>query len=180
MSDDVMVVLTGPNASGKTTLALTIQKTLRELMDVAVEIEDQRQRLYKGATETIFTNMHRLWQEGPRAVLFEGIHRTARYMLRSACVATRPRQLFVVVLSQAPGVQAAHLELRVGALKARWTARILEYEGQRRIPAMVRKYAPPMSEVRHVEVDYHFEALDSVKAAIVSRLVGVQRVAVRE
>jgi hypothetical protein len=77
----------------------------------------------------------------------------------------------VIVLKQAPDVMRAHLQARCERYgkpfnAEYWDSAKLLYEGSRRYPALVRKYAPPGAAISEVDVSLDFSSLEPWAVAI--------------
>ena len=159
-----VVLVTGPNGSGKTTLL----KRVVPWPGLRVVYADT-DPLFKKDPETVTRSFVRALSTTPD-LLVEGTDRPTRALLAAAGIvraAGARVELCAIVLSQEPDVMREHLRARCERYgkpfnAPYWDLARLQYEGAKRYPALVRKYAPPDAVIIPVTVDLDFKVLDTV------------------
>jgi len=145
------LVITGPNASGKTTALRTALGDWDEDARVV--------RLHSDTTKH-FDRIEEAWRSDAAVVAIEGIDRTARRVAEVITAFPNERTLEVVIASQAPEVMLAHLRARCAKVgkefnEAYWSGDKLRYEGQRRYMGLRDRL---YRNARLVDVDAEYAA----------------------
>lgn len=140
----IAILVTGPNASGKSTLVDTA--TAPWATDPRVlTIHGDTGSFSKGTPEETAALVTEVWNSDVPVLVIEGIDRIARAVYAANVASRVRRELTVNVTAQSPDVMLAHLKARCEKRgkafnESYWDQERLVYEGQNRYRNLATRY----------------------------------------
>lgn len=141
------ILVTGPNASGKTTATMSaLAPWVRDPRLATVYADNSDRAAFKGTMNDMVDRMETIWRSSAELVVVEGTNRIATvlgYLFRR--LPDNPRVTSCHVTLMAPEFMEASIRARCLEKGKRfrddyWTHRVLEYESQRRYKSVIRDY----------------------------------------
>lgn len=174
----LFICVTGPNASGKTTMTERLAE--RYAGRPVLFLHPDTDNYYKQAPPIMFRRILQRWNEDTPVVVMEGTDRPTRAAFQCAGTSLVERQLVIYSFSQPPDVMEAHLRQRC-ALKGKtyreeyWDRKRLEYEGSRRYPNLVESWRTacglrPSPPAEYFVIDREFLVNDQAAESIAARI----------
>ena len=166
----LFVLVTGPNASGKTTMVEGLAE--RYPQAPVAFLHPDTDGYYKQAPSIMFRRILAKWNDSTPVVVLEGTNRPTLQVINCSFISLVQRELAIYCLTQPPDVMEAHLRHRceVKGKKYRedyWSRDKLEYEGLRRYPNLVKQASVPAETYA---VDRDFSVLVTVADRIAARI----------
>lgn len=141
-------LVTGPNASGKTTTVQSALEPWREDRRLAVAHADNADRsTFKGDGPTMLAALRDLWLSNATVVVVEGTNRIAGKLAEVLAEDRDTRTCEALVTEMTGATMRRALVARCQKLGKRfrddyWSDRVLEYEGRRRYQSLIERYYP--------------------------------------
>lgn len=141
-------LVTGPNASGKTTTVQAALEPWRGDRRLAVAYADNADRsTFKGDGATMLAALRDLWLSNATVVVVEGTNRVAGKLAEVIAEDTPARSCEALVTEMTGDTMRRALVARCAKLGKRfrddyWADRVLEYEGRRRYQSLIERYYP--------------------------------------